>query len=358
MVVAVRPVQFSPPAPPSPIRVSGEIPQNGGGVIDGFVRRQNSEDPISDVQVTLTGGPATGSTGTIGQRRATTDGNGRFAFRGLPAGRYTIDLERDGYFRYSLKRGSDVDLAAGERSAGTVVLGGGRSSITVVLSMVRGGTISGRILDPSGRPSVAVSVSAARVFYQDGRPSMGPAKSAMSDDRGEYRLYWLEPGEYFVLAEKTLSNGSVRSYFPGGDGGSALKVKVTEGAESSKIDFSLGNAQTTVSISGTVTSRVAGFETVAPPPPRQIRQPRESCASFRMFKSLKPAWPSSFICCRLTKDVCTMASQRSQMHSPVIRTGRRASLNYAMYVAAPTNSTRSFRIAASHPQNISWRTLR
>jgi sarcosine oxidase gamma subunit len=267
MVVAVRPVQFSPTAPPSPIRVNGEIPQNGGGVIDGFVRRQNSEDPIGDVQVTLSGGPPNGAAGTIGQRRATTDGNGRFAFRDLPAGRYTIDLERDGYFRHSLKRGSDGDLTAGERSAGSVVLGGGRSAITVVLSMVRGGTISGRILDPSGRPAVAVSVSAARVSYQDGRPSMGPAKSAMSDDRGEYRLYWLEPGEYFVLADKTLASGSVRSYFPGGDGASALKVKVTEGAESAKIDFSLGSAQTTVSISGTVTSRVAGFETVGPPPP-------------------------------------------------------------------------------------------
>ena len=267
MVVAIRSVQFSPTAPPSPIRVNSEIPQDGGGVIDGFVRRQNTEDPISDVQVTLTGGPTNGAEGTIGQRRATTDGNGRFTFRGLPAGRYTIDLERDGYFRYSLKSG--LEPAAGEPSAGTIVLGGGRTSaIAVVLSMVRGGTISGRILDPSGRPAVAASVSAARVFYQDGQPSMGPAKSAISDDRGEYRLYWLEPGEYFVLAEKTLTNGSIRSYFPGGDGGSALKVKVTEGAESAKIDFSLGNAQTTVNISGTVISRVAGFETVGPPPPQ------------------------------------------------------------------------------------------
>ena len=278
----------------------------------GVVKRQNSEDPISDVQVTLISGP-TGPVGTIGQRRATTDGNGRFAFRGLPAGRYTLDLERDGYFRYSLKRGSDLDLAAGERSAGTVVLGGGRSSITVALSMVRGGTISGRIR-PLWTAFGRSSVSAARVFYQDGRPSMGPAKSAMSDDRGEYRLYWLEPGEYFVLAEKTLANGSVRSYFPGGDGGSALKVKVTEGAESAKIDFSLGSAQTTVSISGTVTSRVAGFETVAPPPPRTNQAATRELRVTPDVQGSQARLVSSFICCRLMKDVCTMALQSSQMH--------------------------------------------
>ena len=134
MVVAIRPVQFSPTAPPSPIRVNSEIPQDGGGVIDGFVKRQNTEDPISDVQVTLTGGPTNGAAGTIGQRRATTDGNGRFAFRGLPAGRYTIDLERDGYFRYSLKRGAGLEPAAGEPSAGTIVLGGGRSAIALIVA--------------------------------------------------------------------------------------------------------------------------------------------------------------------------------------------------------------------------------
>ena len=57
---------------------------------------------------------------------------------------------------------------------------------------------------------------------------MGPAKSAMSDDRGEYRLYLARAGREFRSGREDPGKRFRTELFPGGDGGSALKVKVTK----------------------------------------------------------------------------------------------------------------------------------
>jgi hypothetical protein len=236
------------PVPPSAPRVSGEIAQAGQGLVEGVVKKQNTGEPISGVTVTLTG------LGTVGQRTETTDGEGRFIFRNLPQSRYSVNVRRDGYFfRRSL---------SGTLDSGEVTVGSGRSVTTVAFSLMQGGIISGRILDSAGRPTAGAQVSAARVNYQNGYPVLTPAKSTAADDRGDYRLFWLEPGEYLVLAEKNLPTGPARGYFPGGDDGrAAMTVAVGEGMESSRIDFSLGRIPASVTVSGAVTSVVPGFET-------------------------------------------------------------------------------------------------
>jgi hypothetical protein len=119
--------------------------------------------------------------------------------------------------------------------------------------MIQGGTISGRILDPMGRPAATATVSAVRQVYQDGRPMLGSVKTTTANDRGEYRLFWLEPGDYLVMAEKTLPTGPSRGYFPGSDDGRlAVAVRVSEGLESARIDFALGAMAATVRVSGVV----------------------------------------------------------------------------------------------------------
>jgi hypothetical protein len=128
---------------------------------------------------------------------------------------------------------------------------------------ITGGTISGRILDPMGRPAAAATVTAARLKYYEGRPILVPVKTATTDDRGEYRLYSLEPGEYFLRAEKTLATGPARSYFPGAENAiSATKIAVHESSEAAKTDFTLRTAAF-VKVSGVVTNLVRGFQSVS-----------------------------------------------------------------------------------------------
>jgi len=57
-----------------------------GGTLYGIVRDLRDE-PVGDVEVTL----------EPGGLKAVTDAYGRFAFRGLPAGRYTVSAKREGY---------------------------------------------------------------------------------------------------------------------------------------------------------------------------------------------------------------------------------------------------------------------
>jgi sarcosine oxidase gamma subunit len=257
LLPAVAHIQLSPP-PVSPIQVSGE------GRVEGVVKRQHGGEPISGVTVTLTAG-SPGPPDAVSQRTTITDSSGRFLIENLSSGRYNISIRRDGYlFRQPL---------SGAINSGQVVIGQGRSVSTVAFSMVQGGTISGRILDPAGRPAATALVTAARVFYDDGRPILGPAKTITTDDRGDYRLFWLEPGEYLVIAEKSLPTGPAKGYFPGGDDArAAINVTVGEGADSSRIDFSLGRTPASVIVSGSVTVVVPGFET------RPSLQSRESLA--------------------------------------------------------------------------------
>lgn len=262
-------VQVQSPPPPFPLRVSSEIVQSGQGAVEGRVTKLNSEEPIAEVEVTLTVVPPTSAPATVGQLRTTTDSTGHFAFRSLPPGRYLVRIQREGYFRRSLSGGSDP---------GQITVNAAEST-SLRLWLIPGGTISGRILDPRGRPAAAVKVTAARLHYVDGRPEFNSVKETMSDDRGDYRLWGLEPGDYFVQGEKDLAGDRARSYFPGGDDGrSAMKVVVDPGAEAAKIDFALAAPRATVNISGVVTVAVAGMEGPAPAPDRETNISREDRA--------------------------------------------------------------------------------
>ena len=252
MSVAVQ-VPLAPPL--SLVPAGAEFPQTGEGQINGVVKTFSDQKPMAGVSVALSG-PLNASSATSRLTVATTS-EGQFQFRNLVPGRYTVSVRQDGYFVRTLPGTSD---------GGQITVGPGRSVTFVNLSMVRGGTISGRILDPMGRPSPATSVTAARQLYRDGKPVLGPVKTATSDDRGEYRIFWLEPGEYVVSAERTLPGGGpARGYFPGSDDGrAAIAVRVSESMDSSRTDFSLGAIPATVTVSGMVIHQIPALETPAP----------------------------------------------------------------------------------------------
>jgi sarcosine oxidase gamma subunit len=212
-----------------------------------------------------------------------TDKEGHFSFPSVPPGRYTIRVQRDGFLvpgaaptAVSIPYASDyaaymeeyVARAASASAAIAVAVGPGQNVTGLTYYLVRGGTISGRVLDPLGRPSAVATVQALRLAYQGGFPTLLATKTASTNDRGEYRIFWLEPGDYYIRAEKTLPAGPARVYYPGTDDATnAVNVRVAEGMESPKIDLSLRNA-VSVKISGTVTTIVAALNAVRPDAPK------------------------------------------------------------------------------------------
>lgn len=125
-------------------------------------------------------------------RTGVADANGRFTFRDLTAGSYRVFTERQGFLR-----GEHGRRTASGNGTPVWLVEGQPTRITV--TMIPTGAISGRVLD-NGRPTRGVLVRAMRASFFDGRRTLAMADYARSDDLGEYRLFGLAPGTYYVTA--------------------------------------------------------------------------------------------------------------------------------------------------------------
>jgi hypothetical protein len=250
--------------------------QGRSGKISGIVIQAGSARPIDGVQLSLVPVlPAPGQPqNPIG---GFTDQFGRFAIEDVPAGRYRIQWNRPGYFTppvgtagpdpsmiQSLKAQlgiTELYIASPPAATSvTVELAAQENLAGFVFTLIPGGVISGRVLDPTGNPLVNASLAALTVSYEDGVRVLRPGTSTTSDDRGSFRLFGLRPGEYYVRAEHrpsaTASSEIMRAYFPGVLGlNDASPIVVNESGESPGANFSIPNGGT-AKVSGTV--RVPG----------------------------------------------------------------------------------------------------
>src|SRR5437879_90989 len=116
---------------------------------------------------------------------------GKLMIRGVPPGKYALTVTRTGYVR------SDQSLTLEDDPLPR----------NVIVALNPTGTISGRIFDEFGEPVIGAEVRAMKSFYQRGGRILVPMQSAVTDDRGEYRLFWLPPGRYFVSALGSMPDG-------------------------------------------------------------------------------------------------------------------------------------------------------
>jgi len=126
-------------------------------------------------------------------RAIVTDSDGRFAFGGLPAGRYTLKASKGGYLTATLGakrsgRGGVLVLAAGERMT------------DMVFRIPRAATITGAVTGPNGDPVPGLQVSAISVHAPELQPYSPTSTGFLTDDRGVYRIFGLAPGDYYVVA--------------------------------------------------------------------------------------------------------------------------------------------------------------
>jgi protocatechuate 3,4-dioxygenase beta subunit len=124
----------------------------------------------------------------------TTEDDGRFSFGNVAPGRYRLTVTRRGYARPSL----------------TTTIAAGQPPQVMQLNMAPTGSISGRVVDPLGRPMGNVEVKAMRASYPEGRRVLTSVQSVLTNDLGEYRLFWLAPGRYYVAAVHPQAQGMSR----------------------------------------------------------------------------------------------------------------------------------------------------
>jgi Carboxypeptidase regulatory-like domain len=137
----------------------------------------------------------------IGTKTALTDAQGRYEFKELPAGRFNVSVSKSGYvtMQYGQTRpfepGRPIELADAQ------VL----DKADMVLP--RGGVLAGRVVDEFGEAVADADVTAMRMQFQNGRRRLVPSgRNASTNDLGQFRIYGLPPGEYYVSA--TLRNAS------------------------------------------------------------------------------------------------------------------------------------------------------
>jgi hypothetical protein len=166
-----------------------QVPAARPAMLHGRVVRTGSDTPIAHARIL-----AARVGGALADYRTTsTDAGGRFTIRDLAPGTYRVYAERSGYPRTEYGR-----QPAG--SAGTpITLAAGQSSHELVIALMPPGVIAGIVLDDN-RPARNVWVRALKSAYVDGERRFNIVEYAQSDDRGEFRLFDLPPGLYFVSA--------------------------------------------------------------------------------------------------------------------------------------------------------------
>lgn len=175
---------------------AGTQAETGTGNISGHVMDNESGRPVKRARVLLV------SSAVSGGRGAMTDATGYFSFSGLPAGQYNINVSKTGYITVShgqrrpLRIGRPLTLRDGEEAA------------NIDFRLPKGSVISGHVLDEDGEPLIGVRVQALRYQNVQGQQRLLPAGSGSTDDRGYYRVYALQPGNYYVNA--TARSADVR----------------------------------------------------------------------------------------------------------------------------------------------------
>ena len=210
--------------------VSQQTPQSDTASIEGIVTRLDTGAPVSGAQVTLTAlnplaaalaagaDPATLLAAQAAQPVAqtapaqiapiNTDSEGRFAFKNLAGGAYNIAVVANGFVRHQY----------GQRSLngqGTpFVLAANQNTKDMALKLTPGGTVSGRIIDENGQPALGILVQLLRVAYNNQGKAYQAVGTTAADDRGQYRLFGVPPGKYYL----NIGNppGPIRTVSPTG----------------------------------------------------------------------------------------------------------------------------------------------
>jgi protocatechuate 3,4-dioxygenase beta subunit len=251
--------------------------------IEGLVIQAGTAQPVLRAIVELNGERLREPLATV------TAADGRFEFRNIASGQYRLTVSRSGYLDGGYgKRGPNGTPAA-------LAVPEGQSLKDIRIALIPSGAISGRVYDGNGEPVAKVPVQALKYSYLDGKRTLTAVTSDETDDRGEYRLYWLPPGQYYVsatpaagrsmsafiaiegAARRTMridSHGMVREdgrsgaeklgeadvpvYYPGTvDAQSAQPVEVRPGADVGRVDFTLMRVKTR-RVRGTVLEGITG----------------------------------------------------------------------------------------------------
>lgn len=213
------------------------------GGVAGRVLEADTGRPVPGARVTLVP-EARPPSAPFTPLMAETDADGVYRFAGLAPGRYRLNVQAAGFAVPGFPPAPPpaVQVLAGQTQAAPDY------------RLERGGAIAGRLLDPNGQPLVEARVMALRrsPVGRGSTPALLPVgNGGQTNDLGEFRLYSLPAGEYYVqmiprtdpgfggVAASTSATAAAATYYPGTpDVASARAIVVSAGQTVQDIEFS------------------------------------------------------------------------------------------------------------------------
>jgi hypothetical protein len=196
--------------------------------IEGSIVRDGNGDAVARARVTLNrfgrgAAPVAGSAALRGANPqlapippVMTDDQGKFAIPAVDEGSYSLTIQANGY----------VSTNYGQHYAGgpgiPIALKAGQSLRDVSIRLTPASNISGRVRDAADQPLLNVPVQLLRYSYNaQGQRSFQQVGSARTDDHGEYRIFWMTPGRYYLMAGDPSGSNSIIAALIGLSGSNA-----------------------------------------------------------------------------------------------------------------------------------------
>ena len=252
-VFVAAPLRCFPQRNPGPSTVSGRVldASDSRPVEGAFVMVEPEQVAQPDIVGTSTGP------------------DGRFSVSGAPARRYHVTVQKKGY--------ATTAKSFGRSQSGQEGLASPVESVDI--RIMRYAVVAGRITDTRNEPLADATVHVLRMRREGRRTVLSTVNHATTNDLGEYRIFGLEPGRYYVgafyqdaasgfgLRHRAAGPGTGPSemvtedytvtYYPGTpDPETATVVRLRPGQPASGVDLQVGLVRS---------FRVGGTAAGAPP---------------------------------------------------------------------------------------------
>jgi protocatechuate 3,4-dioxygenase beta subunit len=241
-----------------PLALKGQTGGDDAASISGSVTNALSGEPLRRALVYLRRIDATPSATNVQVSKTTyTDAAGRFTIEGITPGKYRLSAERSGFLTASYGQRSATGSGA------LMTIDAGQKMNDAAMRMSPHGVIAGRVLDEDGEPVVSANVQVMRQQYVQGKKQLSGAGGGSTNDLGEYRIFGLRPGRYYVTVTNRgnpmLPDGEddyVTTFFPRTtDPSAAVPVDVTPGAQLRNIDVAMRKMRA-VTVTGRVSNEI------------------------------------------------------------------------------------------------------
>jgi hypothetical protein len=245
---AQQQIQINPDTFPTQMLPPGRQAKTGTGRLRGRVLAADTGAIVRRAQVRI-------SSPDIGTKTAFTDAQGRYEFKDLPTGRFTLSVSKSGFV--TMQYGQNRPFEPGR----PIELADAQVLENADVALPRGSVVSGRVLDEFGEPVSDANVTAMRMQYSNGRRRLAPSgRASTTNDLGQFRVFGLPPGEYYVSANvRTMetmvmdllggsggptgsnnNSGYAATYYPGTpNAGEAQRVSLGIGQELANVDIQM-----------------------------------------------------------------------------------------------------------------------